>query len=163
MVAFECWLAYQRSSSLSRSLPRKRASVRSTTAMSSLMSVPVYMALTPCPALKFLSGQQREIGRIPLFFETLPRHAFPGACRAFNHNLPQRKKRSRRGPRQVLRSETFKPRGPEAPLVVTARFGAAKATPCYNLSAARSFALRDRGLRSISSSLAVTGFFVNRR
>ena len=29
------------------------------------------------------------------------------------------------------------------------------------LSAARIFALRDRGLRSISSSLAVTGFFVS--
>jgi len=33
----------------------------------------------------------------------------------------------------------------------------------YNLSAARSFALRDRGLRSISSSSAVTGFFVSKR
>ncbi len=30
-------------------------------------------------------------------------------------------------------------------------------------SAARNFALRDRGLRSISSSPGVTGFFVNNR
>jgi hypothetical protein len=40
--------------------------------------------------------------------EALPRHAFPGACRAsFTHNLPQRKKRSRWGLRRVLRSKTF--------------------------------------------------------
>ena len=31
----------------------------------------------------------------------------------------------------------------------------------YNRSVARIFALRDRGLRSISSSLAVSGFFVS--
>ena len=35
--------------------------------------------------------------------------------------------------------------------------------PATALSAARIFALRDRGLRSISSSLAVTGFFVSSR
>jgi hypothetical protein len=33
----------------------------------------------------------------------------------------------------------------------------------YNRSAARIFALRDLGLRSISSSLAVAGFFVSNR
>src|SRR5271157_5526530 len=35
--------------------------------------------------------------------------------------------------------------------------------PRYTFSAARIFALRDRGLRSISSSVAVTGFFVSSR
>src|SRR5258705_8311949 len=41
-------------------------------------------------------------------FETLPRHAFPGACRALLHpQTTQRKKRSRWEPRRVLRSKTL--------------------------------------------------------
>ena len=38
-----------------------------------------------------------------------------------------------------------------------------RASPLATFSAARSFALRDRGLRSISSSVAVTGFLVSSR
>src|SRR5215472_13503636 len=75
--------------------------------MISSMIVPVYMSPHSCPTL-FSPGQHREIGRF-LFHpfrrddavpETLPRHAFPDACRASftRTSFPQRKKRSHWGP-----------------------------------------------------------------
>ena len=176
MVAFECWLAYQRSSSLSRSLPRTRASVRSTTAISSLMSVPVYMALTPCPALKFLSGTAARDRQDSSVFLNLAPARLPWCVPGFTTICPNARSGHVGGPGGFSGAKLLFTSGAKAPPLFQARFGAPEAAPfqisfdshdasfsrVFQIrSAARSFALRDRGLRSISSWLAVTGFFVS--
>ena len=74
------------------------------------------------------------------------------SCKIFN---PARHTATAPGARQFLRANL------KVFAAVRRRF--AKKCLRYTFSAARILALRDRGFRSISSSLAVSGFFVNSR
>jgi hypothetical protein len=80
--------------------------------MSSLINVPVYMALTPVLDF-FRDGVERLVIRFALSWpgdaapETFPRHAFPGACRDFFTTIFPNADRSRWGLRWVLRRKSL--------------------------------------------------------
>ena len=118
-------------------------SARSTVAIRSSIRVPVNISNVPA----FVPGLGLVLFRLGRSGKTPPQNC---GCRTRPSSqilYPARLTITAPGARQFLRSNS----------------NSLPQTPRYTLSAARILALRDRGLRSISSSLAVTGFFVSSR